>query len=200
MANYEAEWRQLTDMVEADRRAREARRQKEIAAREAQMAALFKQEFALSPSKQRRSTLRTPGTSGAGGAGAGGAAADKAAPAAPGDAALASTERVRQLKEEFTKVLAATGRCYLPACPPAHTSAKCFCYVLPQGNWDCVACVKLQRTLAAGCPGLPGGLTVLCSCPPVHPCPPLVQALPTSMSCLRRWWRQRRPTSACSTM
>ncbi|KAL4431319.1 hypothetical protein ABPG75_006575 [Micractinium tetrahymenae] len=107
VANYEAEWRQLTDMVEADRRAREAQRQREIAAREAQMATLFKQEFALPAGKQRRSTLRAP--PGSGGAAAPAAGGEKAAAAAAGDAALASAERVRQLKEEFSKVLAATG-------------------------------------------------------------------------------------------
>lgn len=110
-ANHEAEWRQLTDLVEADRRTRDARRQKEIAAREAQMAALFRQEFAPPAGKQRRSTPRAPGSGGAGAAAAGGAAADKAAAAAPGDAPLASADRVCQLKEELTKVLAATGGC-----------------------------------------------------------------------------------------
>lgn len=121
VANYEAEWRQLTDMVEADRRAREAQRQKEIAVREAQMAALFRQSTPP-PSKQRRSTLRAQGSCGAGAAAAGGAAPEKAAAADGGDTALASTDRVRQLKEELAKVLEATGGCSLqsPCLPAGH--------------------------------------------------------------------------------
>lgn len=39
VAAYEAEWRQLTGIVEADRAAREAQRARDIAAREQQVGA-----------------------------------------------------------------------------------------------------------------------------------------------------------------
>ena len=109
VAAYEAEWRQLTALVEGDRRRREAQRARELAAREAQMAALFRQEVKLPANKQRRSTVRaslgaTAGAGAASGAAAGGQPS-------PGDAALATGERVRQLKEQFAAVLAATGGC-----------------------------------------------------------------------------------------
>jgi hypothetical protein len=126
VANYEAEWRQLTDIVEQDRRSREAQRQRDIAARERQMVALFKQEpsscgGAAGPVGKRGSRAaaanamagRTPPGSSGGSAGA-----DCGAKAT--DVAAATVlERVRQLKEAFSKVLAATGeqqgwQCCLP--------------------------------------------------------------------------------------
>ncbi len=97
VANYEAEWRQLTDIVEQDRRAREAQRAREIAAREQQMAALFKQEF--SAGGKRRGSGRGLGASGEGGKPSDGAAA----------AAANAPERVKQLKEAFARVLVSTG-------------------------------------------------------------------------------------------
>ena len=97
VANYEAEWRQLTDIVEQDRRAREAQRTREITAREQQMAALFKQEF--SSGGKRRGSARGLGASGEGGKSADGAAAG----------AASAPERVKQLKEAFARVLASTG-------------------------------------------------------------------------------------------
>ena len=97
VANYEAEWRQLTDIVEQDRRAREAQRVREIAAREQQMAALFKQEF--SAGGKRRGSGRGLGASGEGG---------KPADSATVTAANAP-ERVKQLKEAFARVLVSTG-------------------------------------------------------------------------------------------
>lgn len=97
VANYEAEWRQLTDMVEQERRAWEAQRTREIAAREQQMTALFKQEF--SSGGKRRGSGRGLGASGEGGKSADGVAAVPAT----------APERVKQLKEAFARVLASTG-------------------------------------------------------------------------------------------
>lgn len=97
VGNYEAEWRQLTDLVEQDRRAREAQRAHEIAAREQQMAALFKQEF--NAGGRRRGSGREAGAGTEGGKPGGSAA---------GVAAIAP-ERVRQLKEAFARLLEATG-------------------------------------------------------------------------------------------
>lgn len=101
VANYEAEWRQLTDIVEQDRRSREAQRQREITAREQHMAALFKQEFARGSGCTRRPSQRLGASSGG---------------PVPTDEAVASEpERVTQLKEAFDRVLAATGE-LRPAC------------------------------------------------------------------------------------
>ena len=137
VANYEAEWRQLTDIVEQDRRGREAQRQRDIAAREQQIAALFKQDPSAAAGGgtgtgtagvgaagkrggRTMGALRMPPGSSGGGGGGGGTGAGTSG--AGGDskgtdvAAATAPERVRQLKEAFGKVLTATGEQGLPAC------------------------------------------------------------------------------------
>lgn len=193
VAAYEAEWRQLTGIVEADRAAREAQvrgcgtdraglgwvdlrrlwgarctrlwlqacgcaissraathstincppcpphptpsaqRARDIAAREQQMAALFKQEFggAAACSASPPGTAAAKGRPGSkGGPKAGDSASPRegarASEGAAAGAAAGAPERVKQLKAAFAKVLAATGEPHLqvsvggPGCCGGH--------------------------------------------------------------------------------
>lgn len=101
VAAYEAEWRQLTHIVEQDRRDREAQRARELAAREEQMAQLFQQEFRAG--EKRRAAARTPP----------GSAAARPAAEAPAEEAVSTAtsapERIKQLKAALAEVLEATG-------------------------------------------------------------------------------------------
>eukprot|EP00887_Chlorella_sp_A99_P008164 scaffold12.g8164.t1 len=90
VASYEAEWRKLTEIIEADRRARDTARQREILEREEQMSALFKQEFSLG-GRRRSSVVRAQAA----------ARSDAAAPA--------PAEKVKQHSEAFERIKAATG-------------------------------------------------------------------------------------------
>ncbi|KAI3424457.1 hypothetical protein D9Q98_010009 [Chlorella vulgaris] len=104
VASYEAEWAQLTNIVEQDRRSREAQRQRDIAVREGQMAELFSLE--CTPASKRRAAApgRAPPTGEV-------AAAATAAAAVVGStgAAASAPERIRELKAALSKVLEATG-------------------------------------------------------------------------------------------
>jgi hypothetical protein len=104
VASYEAEWAQLTNIVEQDRRSREAQRQRDIAVREGQMAELFSLE--CTPASKRRAAApgRAPPT------GEVAAAATAAAAVVDSTGAAASApERIRELKAALSKVLEATG-------------------------------------------------------------------------------------------
>ena len=200
VANYEAEWRQLTDIVEQDRRSREAQRQRDIAAREQQMAALFKQDSscgaAAGPAGKRGSRASAAGAAGRTPPGSSGGSAGADCSAKATDVAAATApERVRQLKEAFNKVLAATGE---------------------QQGWRCCllgGCLA-QRTTAAHKPN-PFLRLAYFVCPADCVCPChavnaaastavvlrlVLQVLPTPTICWRRWWLVRRPTLGCSTM
>lgn len=94
VAAYEAEWRQLTHIVEQDRRDREAQRERELAAREERMAQLFQQEFRAGD-KARSAGRQASGT----------AAAEEEAVST----ATSGPERIKQLKAALAQVLEATG-------------------------------------------------------------------------------------------
>ncbi|GAB4816542.1 hypothetical protein N2152v2_003588 [Parachlorella kessleri] len=94
VANYEAEWHKLTELIEQDRKQREEQRQRDLERREKEMLALFKQEFTI---PKRRSSVRAPMQQ---------RAAEQQQPV---EQPLTPVDKVKQYQQAFEKVKAATG-------------------------------------------------------------------------------------------